>query len=60
MSLDLSDYLNVTNVGISYLATMTMLTSLSLSRTKLTDEGMPFLEGRITRRIHCNVILDIV
>ncbi len=45
ISLDLSDYLNITDAGISCISTMTSLTSLSLARTKLTDAGMPFLEG---------------
>lgn len=45
VSLDLSDYLHITDFGISCVAGMTSLTSLSLSRTKLTDAGMPFLEG---------------
>ena len=44
-SLDLTDYLQVTDLGVACLTPMTSLTSLSLSRTKLTDRGMPYLEG---------------
>ena len=44
-SLDLTDYLHITDVGVACLVSMTSLTSLSLSRTKLTDAGMPFLQG---------------
>ena len=40
------DYCYITDVGISYLTTMHTLTELSLSRTKLTDAGMVFLEGQ--------------
>lgn len=53
VSLDLTDYLHITDTGISCLAGMTSLTSLSLSRTKLTDAGMPFLEGLLDLRELC-------
>lgn len=44
-SLDLSDYLNITDRGISQVSSMRHLISLSLARTKLTDDGMPYLRG---------------
>ncbi len=44
-SLDLSDCLKITDRGISCLASMSTLSSLSLARTKLTDVGMPYLKG---------------
>jgi len=44
-SLDLSDYCHITDVGIKHIAAMGSLSVLLLSRTKLTDDGMPFLAG---------------
>ena len=47
-TLNLMDYCHITDVGISQLPSLqTTLTSLSLSRTKLTDQGMVFLEGQL-------------
>ena len=45
VSLDLMDYCHVTDLGIAFLSSMNSLTHLSLSRTKLTDNGMPFIQG---------------
>ena len=44
-SLSLMDYCHITDTGIAWVAGMNTLTELSLSRTKLTDYGMPFLHG---------------
>ena len=44
-SLDLSDYCHITDVGIAHIAGMHGLSVLLLSRTKLTDDGMPCLAG---------------
>ena len=46
VSLDLMDYCHVTDRGIAFLSSMNSLTHLSLSRTKLTDNGMPFIQGQ--------------
>ena len=35
----------MTDEGISHVGHMTTLQSLTLSRTKLTDQGMPYLTG---------------
>ena len=47
VSLDLMDYCHVTDLGIALLSSMSNLTHLSLSRTKLTDNGMPFIQGQL-------------
>ena len=39
-SLNLTGYLNATNVGIAQVAKMSSLTELALSRTGITKEGM--------------------
>jgi len=39
------DYCHITDAGVACIIGMHTLTELSLSRTKLTDDGMPFLEG---------------
>lgn len=44
-TLDLSDYCHITDAGIAHIVTMHNLTVLLLSRTKLTDNGMPFIAG---------------
>ena len=44
-SLSLMDYCPITDAGVACIVGMHTLTELSLSRTKLTDDGMPFLEG---------------
>ena len=49
VSLNLMDYCHVTDLGIAFLSSMNTLTLLSLSRTKLTDNGMPFIQGTCTR-----------
>ncbi|KAM4718720.1 uncharacterized protein FYW61_016450 [Anableps anableps] len=43
--LDLKDYTQVTDQGVSQLATMTRLKKLSLSNTQVTDGGLPSLRG---------------
>ncbi len=45
--LNLMDYCHVTDRGISHVSHMTSLQVLTLSRTKLTDEGMPYLMGQL-------------
>ncbi len=45
--LNLMDYCHVTDRGISHVSHMTSLQVLTLSRTKLTDEGMPYLMGKL-------------
>ena len=44
-TLDLSDYCHITDTGIAHIVAMHSLTVLLLSRTKLTDSGMPFIAG---------------
>ncbi len=44
-SLNLMDYCYVTDVGVACLTGMNTLMELSLGRTKLTDNGMVFLQG---------------
>ena len=43
--LDLSDYCHITDQGIAHIVAMHSLSVLLLSRTKLTDNGMPFIAG---------------
>ncbi|XP_008394857.1 uncharacterized protein LOC103456832 isoform X1 [Poecilia reticulata] len=43
--LDLKDYTQVTDQGVSQLAAMTRLKKLSLSNTQVTDAGLPSLRG---------------
>ncbi|MEQ2239730.1 hypothetical protein ILYODFUR_007429 [Ilyodon furcidens] len=43
--LDLKDYTQVTDQGVSQLATMTRLKKLSLSNTRVTDAGLSSLRG---------------
>jgi hypothetical protein len=47
------DYCHVTDLGIAFLSSMTTLTHLSLSRTKLSDNGMPFIQGQLD--ISCEI-----
>lgn len=54
-ALDLSDYCHITDTGISHVAVMHSLTTLLLSRTKLTDDGMPFIAGdNIVSMVECH------
>ena len=50
-NLNLMDHCHVTDYGISHVSHMTSLSVLTLSRTKLTDQGMPYLAG--TFACHC-------
>ncbi|XP_041824644.1 uncharacterized protein si:ch73-173p19.1 [Melanotaenia boesemani] len=43
LELDLTDYTQVTDQGVSQLSTMTRLKKLSLSNTQVTDAGLPAL-----------------
>ncbi|XP_041669772.1 uncharacterized protein si:ch73-173p19.1 isoform X1 [Cheilinus undulatus] len=43
--LDLTDYTQVTDLGVSQLSTMNRLKKLSLSNTQVTDAGLPSLRG---------------
>ena len=54
-SLNLTGYLNVTDVGIAHVARMHSLTELSLSRTEITNEGMIHL---CKLRALCRLSLD--
>lgn len=45
VELDLTDYTQVTDQGVSQLSTMTRLKKLSLSNTQVTDAGLPSLRG---------------
>ncbi|KAI3355383.1 hypothetical protein L3Q82_018218 [Scortum barcoo] len=45
LELDLTDYTQVTDQGVSQLSTMTRLKKLSLSNTQVTDAGLPSLRG---------------
>ena len=46
-SLDLSYFFYISGKGVAKLPSMTHLTSLSLAHTKLTDAGMPPLQGSL-------------
>ncbi|XP_018556246.1 uncharacterized protein LOC108899975 [Lates calcarifer] len=45
LELDLTDYTQVTDLGVKQLSTMTRLKKLSLSNTQVTDAGLPSLRG---------------
>ncbi|XP_029313153.1 uncharacterized protein LOC115025249 [Cottoperca gobio] len=45
LELDLTDYTQVTDQGVSQLSTMNRLKKLSLSNTQVTDAGLPSLRG---------------
>lgn len=46
-SLDLMDYCYVSDVGVANIVSMATLTTLSLSKTKLTDTGMQSVAGTV-------------
>lgn len=50
-SLDLMDYCYVSDVGVANVVSMATLTTLSLSKTKLTDTGMQSVSGSISHMV---------
>lgn len=53
IELDLTDYTQVTDQGVSQLSTMIRLKKLSLSNTQVTDAGLPSLRGLLALQELC-------